>query len=76
MKTFDDKSEGKTSNRPKNNVHKYLILGISFGEKIQNFCIIIVCCYSTFSDFLLNFYKKYLPKKMQRIEQNKNKKFF
>ena len=52
MKTFDDKSEGKTSiNRPKTMFTKYLILAISFGEKILKFYIIIVCCYSTFSVF-------------------------
>ena len=49
MKTCDDKSEGKTSiHRPKTMI---TILAISFGEKIKNFYIIIVCCYSTFSDF-------------------------
>ena len=49
MKTCDDKSEGKTSiHRPKTMITKYLILAVSFREKIY---IIIVCCYSTFSDF-------------------------
>ena len=37
MKTSDDKSEGKTSiHRPKTMITKYLILAISFGEKINN----------------------------------------
>ena len=46
------KSEGKTSiDSPKTMFTKYLILAISFGEKIKNFYIIIVCCYSTFSNF-------------------------
>ena len=49
METFDVKSEGKRSiHRPKTMFTKYLILAISFGEKI-NFYIIIVCCYSAFS---------------------------
>ena len=35
MKTCDDKSEGKMSiHRPKTMITKYLILAISFGEKI------------------------------------------
>ena len=35
MKTCDDKSEGNTSiHRPKTMFTKYLILAISFGEKI------------------------------------------
>ena len=35
MKTFDDKSEGKMSiHRPKTMFTNYLILAISFGEKI------------------------------------------
>ena len=35
MKTCDDKSEGKTFiYRPKTMITKYLILAISFGEKI------------------------------------------
>ena len=52
MKTFDDKSEGKMSiDCLKTIFTKYLILAISFGEKIKNSYIIIVCCYSTFSDF-------------------------
>ena len=52
MKTCDDKSEGKTSiHRPKIMITKYLILAISLREKIKNFYIIIVCCYSTFTDF-------------------------
>ena len=35
METFDDKSEGKTSIcHSKTMVTKYLILAISFGEKI------------------------------------------
>ena len=45
-------------------IAKYLILAISFGEKIKNFYIIIICCYSTFC-----FCYIYIPKKMQRIEQ-------
>ena len=41
MKTGDDKSEGKMSiHRPKTMITKYLILAISFGEKIKNFYII------------------------------------
>ena len=52
MKTCDDKSEGKTSiHRPKTMITKNLILAISFGEKILNFYIIIVCSYSIFSCF-------------------------
>ena len=52
MKTCDDKSKGKTSiHRPKTMITKYLILAISLGEKFLNFYIIIVCCYSIFSDF-------------------------
>ena len=40
MKTFDDKSEGKTSiHRPKTMFTKYLIFAISFGEKNYNFYI-------------------------------------
>ena len=34
MKTCDDKSEGKTSIHRKTMITKYLILAISFGEKI------------------------------------------
>ena len=35
MKTFDNKSVGKTSiHRPKTKFTKHLILAISFGEKI------------------------------------------
>ena len=35
MKTFDDKSEGKMSiHHPKTMFTNYLILAISFGEKI------------------------------------------
>ena len=53
MTTVDDKSEGKTSiHRPKTMFTKYLILAISFGEKISNFYIIIVCCYATFLIFV------------------------
>ena len=64
MKTIDDKSEGKTSiHRPKTMFTKYLSLAISFREKIKNFHIIIVCCYSTFSDFFLNFATIICPKK-------------
>ena len=52
MKTCDDKSEGKMSiHRPKTMITNFLILAISFVEKFLNFSIIIVCCYSTFSDF-------------------------
>ena len=52
MKTYDDKSEGKTSiHRPKTMITKYLILAISLGKFFFNFYIIIVCCYSTFSDY-------------------------
>ena len=52
MKTFDDKSEGRTSiHRPQTMFTKYLILVISFTENFLNFSIIIVCCYFTFSDF-------------------------
>ena len=55
MKTCDDKSKGKTSiHRPKTMITKYLILAISLGEKFLNFYIIIVCCYSIFSDFWEN----------------------
>ena len=36
VKTFDDKSEGKTSiHCPKTMFTKYLILAISFGEKFK-----------------------------------------
>ena len=39
MKTVDDKSEWKTSiHRPKTMFTKYLILAISFGEKILKNC--------------------------------------
>ena len=52
MKTCDDKSEGKISiHRHKTMITKYLILAISFGEKFLKLYVIIVCCYSTFSDF-------------------------
>ena len=46
MKTFDDKSEGKTSiHRPKTMSTKYLILAIPFGQKIKNFynnCVLLL----------------------------------
>ena len=39
MKTFDDKSEGKTSiHRPETMFTKYLILAISFGENQRRVC--------------------------------------
>ena len=58
MKTFNDNSEGKTSiHRPKTMITKYLILAISFGEKILNFhynnCMLLLDLFR----FLLNFAK-------------------
>ena len=53
MKTFDDKSEGKTSiHRPKTMFIKNLIFGfILWRKNLKGLYIIILCCYSTLHDF-------------------------
>ena len=73
METFDDKSEGKTFiHRPKNHVHKIF----NFGHTIwrNNLKFLYNNCMLLF--YFFRYLSKIIYKKMQRIEQNKNKKFF
>ena len=63
MKTFGDKSEGKTSiHRPKTMFTKYLILAISFGEKKSKFLCNNYMLLLYLFLFLLNFSKSVYKK--------------